>query len=101
MFYHTVWQFYLHKRHPVISCAGLLFCHFPVIYRIVPSSLPVSIDYFLKLPLYSAALQLSVGSCFHGDSCYSLSWCSYCDEQYSIYVRFGVNKVLFGDYNRR
>jgi hypothetical protein len=54
-----------------------------------------------ETPLYSAARQLSVGSCFHGDPCYLLTLCSYCDEQWSIYVHFGVNKALFGNSHCR
>jgi hypothetical protein len=68
---------------PAFPC--LLCRHFPLIYHIVPSSLPISIDDFLKLPLRSAAVRLRDGSCFQGDFRYLLAACSYYDDN-DVYV---------------
>jgi hypothetical protein len=58
----------------------LLCRHFPLMYHIVSTSLTSSIDDFLNLPLYSAAVLSRDGSCFHSDSCYLLSTCRYYDN---------------------
>jgi hypothetical protein len=78
----------------------LLCRHFPLVYHIVPSLLPISIDYFLKLPLCSAALRVRDGSGFHGEFRYLLALYSYHDNN-NVYVHFGVNKALYGNYQHR
>jgi hypothetical protein len=64
----------------------LLCRHFPLMYHIVSTSLTSSTDDFLNLPLYSAAILSSDGSCLHSDSSYLLSKCRYYDNSNNVCV---------------